>query len=72
MFSGGKEKVKACNFIKKRLWHRCFPVNLAKFLRTPNRTPLVAASDIYLLLKSDSHLPEKIHILFPLIKALLK
>ena len=20
---------------KKRLWHRCFPVNLAKFLRTP-------------------------------------
>ena len=25
---------KACNFIKKRLWRRCFPVNLAKFLRT--------------------------------------
>ena len=25
----------ACNFIKKRLWHRCFPVNFAKFLRTP-------------------------------------
>ena len=24
-----------CNFIKKRLWHRCFPVNFAKFLRTP-------------------------------------
>ena len=21
--------------LKKRLWHRCFPVNLAKFLRTP-------------------------------------
>ena len=21
--------------IKKRLWHRCFPVNFAKFLRTP-------------------------------------
>ena len=20
---------------KKRLWHRCFPVNFAKFLRTP-------------------------------------
>ena len=20
---------------KKRLWHRCFPMNLAKFLRTP-------------------------------------
>ena len=28
---------KAYNFIllKKRLWHRCFPVNFAKFLRTP-------------------------------------
>ena len=23
-----------CNFIKKRLWHRCFLVNFAKFLRT--------------------------------------
>ena len=23
------------NFIKKRLQHRCFPVNIAKFLRTP-------------------------------------
>ena len=22
-------------FLKKRLWHRCFPVNVAKFLRTP-------------------------------------
>ena len=26
---------KACNFIKKRLQHRCFPVNIAKYLRTP-------------------------------------
>ena len=27
------------NFIiKKRLWHRCFPVNFAKFLRTPSFT----------------------------------
>ena len=24
----------AGNFIKKRLWHRCFPVSFAKFLRT--------------------------------------
>ena len=23
-----------CNFIEKRLQHRCFPVNIAKFLRT--------------------------------------
>ena len=25
----------ACNFIKKRLRHRCFSVKFAKFLRTP-------------------------------------
>ena len=24
-----------CNFIKKSLQHRCFPVKFAKFLRTP-------------------------------------
>ena len=28
--------LEACNFIKKRLQHRCFAVNIAKFLRTPN------------------------------------
>ena len=28
-------KLQACNFIKKRLLHMCFPVNIAKFLRTP-------------------------------------
>ena len=26
--------LKACNFIKKRLEHRCFVVNIAKFIRT--------------------------------------
>ena len=27
--------------LKKKLWHRCFPMNFAKFLRTPfHRTPL--------------------------------
>ena len=25
----------ACKFIKKEIWHRCFPVNFVKFLRTP-------------------------------------
>ena len=28
--------LKTCNFIKKRLQQRCFPVNIAKFLRTPS------------------------------------
>ena len=39
---------------KKRLWHRCFPVNYAKFLRTPfiHKTPLVAASDRNPMLRS--------------------
>ena len=34
------------SFFKKRLWHRCFPVNFAKFIRTPffHRRPSVTAS----------------------------
>ena len=28
-------RAEACNFIKKSLWHRYFPVNFAEFLRTP-------------------------------------
>ena len=27
--------LQACNFIKQRPQHRCFPVRFAKFLRTP-------------------------------------
>ena len=27
-------EAEACNFIKKRLWHRCFSVNFPKLLRT--------------------------------------
>ena len=29
-----KVESEACNFIKKGLWHGCFPLNFAKFLRT--------------------------------------
>ena len=38
--------LRPATLLKKRLWHSCFPVNSAKFLRTPffYRTPLVAAS----------------------------
>ena len=36
--------LQACNFIKKRLQHTYFPVNIAKFLKTPFlQTPSVAA-----------------------------
>ena len=27
--------LRPANFLWKRLWHRCFPVNFVKFLRTP-------------------------------------
>ena len=30
-----KAGLKACNFIEKRLQHRCFSVKFPKFLRTP-------------------------------------
>ena len=38
--------LKACGFIKKRLQHRCFLVNIPRFLRTAffYRARLVAAS----------------------------
>ena len=42
-----KFHLKACNFIKKRLQHKCFPVNIANFLKTAflNRISPVSASD---------------------------
>ena len=36
--AGWKRKVaglRTATLLKMRLWHRCFPVNFAKFLRTP-------------------------------------
>ena len=39
--------LKSCNFIKKTLQQRCFPVNIAKFLRTANSIEhLWTASDL--------------------------
>ena len=41
--------LRPATLLKKRLWHMCFPVNFAKYLRTPfifNGTHLVAASSI--------------------------
>ena len=39
--------MKACNFIKKRFQHMCFPVNITKFLRRVFliKQPIVAASN---------------------------
>ena len=33
LFTG--KHLKACSFISKRAQHKCFPVNIAKFLRPP-------------------------------------
>ena len=35
IWQNSRKTPEACNFIKKRLWHRCFPVYFAKFLKTP-------------------------------------
>ena len=45
-------KLQACNFIKNTLQHRCFPLNIAKFLRTSAQW--AAASVLTLLLSSDN------------------
>ena len=54
----------ACNFVKKRLQHRCFTVNFAKFLKAPSRTPPMNASAViaaFLILR-----PQKTYIyVFP-------
>ena len=33
--SNRRSSLRAATLLKKRLWHRCFPVNFAKFLRIP-------------------------------------
>ena len=35
LFFNKVEGLSPATLIKKRLWHRCFPVNFMKFLRTP-------------------------------------
>ena len=35
LFSNKVASLTPATLLKKRLWHRCFPVNFAKFLRTP-------------------------------------
>ena len=34
-------KLQPATLLRKRLWHRCFPVNFEKFLRTPFLTERV-------------------------------
>ena len=39
--SGGVLEKRPATLLKKELWHRCFPVNFVKFLRTPFFTELL-------------------------------
>ena len=44
-------RLRPTTLLKKRLWHRCFPVNFEKFLRTPFLTERC----FYELENSDGH-----------------
>ena len=35
VFFNENASIQSCNFIKRRLQHRCFPMNIATFFRTP-------------------------------------
>ena len=48
-FNKVADLIRPVTLLKMGLWHRCFPVDFAKFLRTPffYRTPPVAVSEVY-------------------------
>ena len=51
------EKLQACNFIKNRLQHKRFRLNIAKFLRTPISKNICSVSSYFCidsLLSSDN------------------
>ena len=53
--------LKASSFIKKRLQHSCFPLNIAKFLRTPtlkNIYKRLVQESCSLLLDKDALFPQ--------------
>ena len=45
LFSNIIYRPKVCNFVKIRFWHKCFPVNVGKFLGTTFFTKHVRATD---------------------------
>ena len=56
LFFNGLVSFRLTTSLKKSLWHRCFPVNFTKFLRTPffYRTPRLAASEQSNLCENDA------------------
>ena len=57
--------LRPATLLKKRLWHKCFPVNFAKFLRTPFFTEhlLVTASESLLHFSSGNKNTDEISLL---------
>ena len=53
-FTGKHLCLRLATFLKKRLWHRCFPVKFSKFLRTPFLAEHILLQQTYV---SDSLAP---------------
>ena len=65
IFTGKHLCWKACHFIKKRLQHKCFTVNITKFKNNFfYRTPLVAASERTLLRMYSKNFPNLFNQMF--------
>ena len=49
--------LRRATLLKKRFWHRCFPVNFVKFRRTPffHRTPLVTTYGFSIMVLNSWH-----------------
>ena len=43
---GVHRNFRPATLLKKRLWHRCFPVNFVKFIRTPFSEKSSTSSEI--------------------------
>ena len=54
--------LKACNFIKKRLQHKCFPVNNVKFFRTAYFIEHLGWLLLTFVNDVDPHAPRKIKV----------
>ena len=49
------KRLRPATLLKKRLWHRCFHVNFAKFLRTPFSQN--TSRRLLLLIKANTSIP---------------
>ena len=56
LFFNKVAELRPATLLKKRLWHRCFPVNFAKFLRTSSFTEHLLLYNLHLLYNSSNTL----------------